>query len=333
MKKIFYLIFSFTFFLHSFSFGQDSGFARDGEGVYAFLKRNNRPGEDNYEKFIQLNQGKLGKNQSLKLGIAYLLPPPGENNETTRNESSNKRTEPLFGDERARYTIKSDRLKGTCFFLSSGHGGPDPGAVTTIDGVELHEDEYAYDVTLRLALNLLEEGATVHVIIQDAKDGIRDDEYLANSKRETCMGAEIPLDRKKRLQQRCDKINRLSRKSKEKYQRAVFIHLDSRPKNQPVDIFFYHWEKSAKGKTLANTLRKTIHEKYNQSQPNRGFDGKVSSRDLYVLHQANPVGVFVELGNIQSDGRDRKRFLDKNNRQAVANWLCEGLIKDYQENK
>ena len=31
--------------------------------------------------------------------------------------------------------------------------------------------------------NLMQEGAEVHIIIQDAKDGIRDDSYLSNSKR------------------------------------------------------------------------------------------------------------------------------------------------------
>ena len=41
----------------------------------------------------------------------------------------------------------------------------------------------------------MQEGAEVHIIIQDAKDGIRDDAYLSNSKRETCMGAPIPLIR------------------------------------------------------------------------------------------------------------------------------------------
>ena len=40
-----------------------------------------------------------------------------------------------------------------------------------------HEDEYAYDVALRLARNLMQEGAEVRIIIQDAKDGIREDVY------------------------------------------------------------------------------------------------------------------------------------------------------------
>lgn len=107
----------------------------------------------------------------------------------------------------------------------SGHGGPDPGAIGRIGKIELHEDEYAYDVALRLARNLMQEGAEVRIIIQDAKDGIRDGKYLSNSKRETCMGASIPLNQVARLQQRCAKINELYKKDRKnyKYCRAVFF--------------------------------------------------------------------------------------------------------------
>ena len=96
--------------------------------------------------------------------------------------------EALFGKEYATYQITSNELSGACFYLVSGHGGPDPGAIGIYQGRQLHEDEYAYDIILRLARELLSRGAKVHIIIQDKKDGIRDGHVLANSKRETCMG-------------------------------------------------------------------------------------------------------------------------------------------------
>lgn len=96
----------------------------------------------------------------------------------------------------------------------SGHGGPDPGAIGIYQGRQLHEDEYAYDIILRLARELLSRGAKVHIIIQDKKDGIRDGHVLANSKRETCMGDPIPLNQVARLKQRCDWVNKLYRKDK-----------------------------------------------------------------------------------------------------------------------
>ena len=136
--------------------------------------------------------------------------------------------EALFGKEYATYQITSNELSGACFYLVGGHGGPDPGAIGIYQGRQLHEDEYAYDIILRLARELLSRGAKVHIIIQDKKDGIRDGHVLANSKRETCMGDPIPLNQVARLKQRCDWVNKLYRKDKSSYKRAVFIHVDSR---------------------------------------------------------------------------------------------------------
>ena len=140
------------------------------------------------------------------------------------------------------------------------------------------------------------------------------------------------MNQVKRLQQRCDKINELFKKDKEHYRRALFIHLDSRSESKQIDVFFYHYDGSAKGKHLANTLQNVFNRKYDKHQPLRGFSGTVSPRDLFVIKQSLPVAVFVELGNIQNS-RDQQRFLLDDNRQALANWMCEGLIEDYKNYK
>lgn len=240
--------------------------------------------------------------------------------------------EPLFGKAFADVRISGKRLQGACFYVVGGHGGPDPGAIGKIGDVELHEDEYAYDVALRLARNLMEEGAEVRIIIQDAKDGIRDDRYLSNSKRETCMGAAIPLNQVARLRQRCDAINALYRKDRKKYKycRAIFLHVDSRSKGAQTDVFFYHAPKSVSGKRLATAMKNTFESKYGKHQPNRGFRGTVSGRNLYVMLNASPVSVFVELGNIQN-AFDQRRFIINSNRQALAKWMMEGFIADYKK--
>ena len=199
---------------------------------------------------------------------------------------------------------------------------------------ELHEDEYAYDIALRLARNLMQEGAEVHIIIQDAKDGIRNDAYLSNSKRETCMGDPIPLNQVQRLQQRCNKINALYRKDRQNYTycRAIFIHVDSRSKKKQTDVFFYHSNKKAESKRLANNMKDTFESKYGKHQPNRGFSGTVSGRNLYVLSHTTPASVFVELGNIQNTF-DQRRLVMDSNRQALAKWLMEGFLKDFKGRK
>lgn len=332
MTKVFVYISFVLLFIISPSVAAQETVAspKSGEGIHAFLKRNKLTGKEHYQQFLELNKGKFGKDNSLLLGTKYKLPTAG--NSVSKQTIGTKKKEPLFGKEYENYTIESNKLAGACFFLVSGHGGPDCGAIGKVGNNELHEDEYAYDIMLRLARNLMIEGATVHIIIQDAKDGIRDERYLKNSKRETCMGEEIPLNQLQRLKQRCNKINNISRKSAEKYQRALFIHLDSRNKSHQTDVYFFHAKNSTASKNLASTLRNNFEAHYKKHQPNRGFTGTVSPRGLYVLNNTKPVSAFAELGNIQNSF-DQKRFVLNTNRQALANWLCRGFIKDYEEFK
>jgi len=82
--------------------------------------------------------------------------------------------------------MKSDKLKNAVYYIVAGHGGPDTGAIGSRNNKDLCEDEYAYDVSLRLAKNLLENGATVYMITRDNNDGIRDGEYLPCDYDEVC---------------------------------------------------------------------------------------------------------------------------------------------------
>ena len=329
MKFFTLLIFLFSCF-SLFALPTEKAKPKDGEGIYRFLLNHGRDPKLHFDEFIELNKGKLGRNNTLKKDVLYIL--PSTSSEIADNNNSKKKKEPLFGKKYAEYDVESSKLKGATFFLVSGHGGPDCGAIGKADNHDIHEDEYAYDIMLRLARCLMVEGATVHIIIQDKNDGIRNDRILKNDKNETCRGKKIPLNQKKRLQQRCDEINALSRLSKDKYKRAVFIHLDSRSINQQMDVFFYHHAKSADGKRLANTMRQTFKEQYQKYQPNRGFTGTVSSRELYVLNNTTPAALFAELGNIRNSF-DQKRFLDNSNRQALANWMCRGFIADFEKSK
>ena len=335
-----------------------------GEGITTFLQRHGRSGQVYYKEFIELNKQKLKGKTTLLLDVSYALPPikptaqhrskaqnapakasnepkqseagkPAQQPKDTKGQERKHEigyefNEPLFGKSLAKGKVEGGKLKGACIYVVSGHGGPDPGAIGKVGKTELHEDEYAYDVALRLARCLMQEGAEVHIIIQDARDGIRDDQYLSNGKRETCMGKTIPLNQVARLQQRCDAINNLYKKEKDEYTycRAIFLHVDSRSVGEQTDVFFYHREGWSKGLRLASQLRKTFQTKYDKHQPNRGFEGTVSTRGLYVLTHTHPVSVFVELGNIQNS-HDQKRFVLSSNRQALAKWITEGFINDF----
>ena len=241
-----------------------------------------------------------------------------------------KRSYEIFGSKNKSVTVSSESLKGTVFYLVSGHGGPDPGAIGDYGSNKLCEDEYAYDVTLRLARKLIEKGALVYMITRDPNDGIRDEAILTSDHDELCYPKQkIPLNQLSRLSQRTKAVNGLYRKYRGRHQRVIFIHLDSRNKGDNIDVFFYHDAKSKSGKKLAVQLKKKFKEKYSIFQPNRSYSGTVSSRNLYVLRNTNPTAVLIELGNIRNPGGQR-RFVLKDNREALAKWIGEGLEDDYK---
>ncbi|MCH2043002.1 MAG: N-acetylmuramoyl-L-alanine amidase [Saprospiraceae bacterium] len=242
------------------------------------------------------------------------------------------RTFPIFGKKYEQVPLEDKRLAGAVYYIVAGHGGPDPGAMSTYQGKNICEDEYAYDISLRLARNLLKHGAMVYMITRDPNDGIRDEMSLTCDVDEVCWGGKtIPLNQKERLTQRSDAINELYAANEKKgveYQRMIEIHVDSRSESQRIDLFFYHYPGSQLGKLLSDRLHKTIKDKYAIHRKNGEYYGTVTGRDLHMLREVDPLATFVEVANIQNPN-DQKRILLKSNRQALADWLAEGLIKDY----
>ena len=237
---------------------------------------------------------------------------------------------PVFGKKNAYVPLIDNKLRGKVFYIVSGHGGPDVGAVGKKGKIQLCEDEYAYDVSLRVVRNLLEHGAIAYMIIRDPNDGIRDGEILPCDYDEYCWGNfKIPRSQKSRLYQRSDAINELFERHKKqgiKDQMVVTIHIDSNNQSRQTDVFFYYFPGSSDGKKRAVKVRDTLKAKYKRNRRSGAYHGTVKPRDLHMLREPKPTSIFIELGNIRNSF-DQQRFMVENNRQALANWLYEGLVK------
>lgn len=320
--------------------------AKAGDGIYLLLRRHGLDPSHHMSSFLDLNKENIGKGNSLYTGRTYLLPidlpEAASESEASPAEAKEEAASlkaapgvttfvPLFGERYAKVEVLDQRLKGTVYYLVSGHGGPDPGAIGKYGRYMLAEDEYAYDVTARLARRLMQHGATVYMIIQDEDDGIRDKAILEIDRDEVNYPSQkVSLNQRERLRQRTEAINQLHAKHKGAYQRMLSIHVDSRSKGQNIDVFFYHHKNSSFGQKLAQNIHQTFTTNYNRHQPNRNYSGTVSDRSsLYVIKYSNPPTVFIELGNIKND-LDQRRFVLPNNRQALANWITEGIIADYR---
>ena len=308
--------------------------ARKGDGIHKLLKDHGLDPAGYTEIFIELNNGNIGRNNSLYAGRKYLIPEAATQTSgsvgSTGSENYPVREYAIFRKNYSSVEITGNDLSGTVYYLMSGHGGPDPGASGKYGANTLTEDEYAYDVTLRLARNLIQHGALVYLITRDDNDGIRDQSILKVDSDEKCYpSAVIPVNQMARLRQRTNAVNRLSAQHKGNYQRLIVLHLDSRSTGENIDVFFYHHGNSRSGKQLADNIHNTFREKYRRFQPNRSYRGTVTTRSgLYVVRNTDPPTVFIELGNI-SNARDQLRFVLYDNRQAMANWITEGIITDY----
>jgi len=294
--------------------------ALKGEGVYALLKRNHYEASY-FSDFVRINKKYLGPENTLIAGKIYALP--------CKPDSI---IVPVVSDSVPGIVCIDSVLSGTVFYLIPGHGGPDPGAVATVDGNMITEDEYAYDIALRLKREIESHAGVAIMIVIDPNDSIRNEKFLVHDTDEICYpDKSIPRDHNERLLQRVYAVNNLyDSYGALVHQRVIEIHLDSRPESQKIDVFFYYHTTSTKGQRLAEIMLSTFEAKYKEHQPNRVYNGSVSPRSLMVLRKTKPVGVFMELGNM-SNVNDQKRFLDPDNRDILAKWICAGLIEEYNE--
>lgn len=304
-----------------------------GDGIHKILIKNGFDPIKHYKEFIRLNKKNISRSNGLFIGKKYKLPDVKDRSSNPAKDD-NAINYPLFGKKYARVPIESNELKGATYYLISGHGGPDPGAVAKRSGKTISEDEYAYDVSLRLARSLMAKGAEVYLIIQDKNDGIRDGSILKVDYDEVNYpNQKIPRSQKLRLRQRTASVNKLYKQKSKGYHRVVVTHVDSRSQREKIDVFFYHHKNSKSGKRLADNLQSTFKKKYAKYQPNRKYTGTVETRsNLYVIRNTLPPVVYIELGNLKNTV-DQKRILNYQNRDAVAKWIAEGLTTDYKASK
>ena len=143
-NKLYILLFLIFLFSGTALWAQQRATPKSGEGISSFLLRHNRSPKKYYDDFIELNKKKLGKNNVLKVGVTYVIPPVKKSSGTsagnteaknttakgtgTQQRSSKAKTtkigttikEPLFGKELANVKVTSNRLAGACFYVVSG---------------------------------------------------------------------------------------------------------------------------------------------------------------------------------------------------------------------
>ncbi len=230
-------------------------------------------------------------------------------------------------------------LKGWKIVIDPGHGGIDPGAiVSNKDGMErsvyVVEDEYVYDIALRvyelLRLNGAEVGLTMispnHLIRDNLRASVtfvHEQNEVYNDEKINQKHARSVRPGGRNLLQRVKIANRFFKGARKSKSLFISLHADNSPERPkgPLAIYLNRKGKIDKrSRTFAKVMQKAL------DHPD--LPAQIAGRNLGVLRKNRAhAEVLVEIHNVHDKGEAYRLRFHKN-RQEDAERILKGVL-DY----
>lgn len=222
-------------------------------------------------------------------------------------------------------------LYGKVVIIDPGHGGEDPGSSGIHSGKRVFEDEYNYDVALRIAKLVKQNGGLAFLTVVDPnqrtpRDWKPQEVFPADYDERFASDGTRAVARTRGMQKRLALANQLLKKYPRHRIAWISIHFDVVGRNaeiQGVRII------NGNGDTLPIALQGAFGKRLREVAPVVGNgDRDHGIRKLYVLSKANKVKskVLIELGNFRNR-TDLWRIRNPVVREAYARAIVEGLAK------
>ncbi len=281
----------------------------------------------------------------------YYWRKPKASRQRHRNYSERARSSPGLDYRRAQILLRAfdaqifanarktrrQPLKGWRIVLDPGHGGIDPGAIVSNTAgksirVYVVEDEYVYDIALRMYKRLRLLGAEVTLTVISPNHLIRDNipakvtfvheqNEVYNDARYNRRNSEKVRPRSANLSQRVRVTNRFVKRARRGKSLFISLHADYNPGRPGGPLAIYHKRRGrtdSRSRSFARVMRSALN------QPD--LPARIQGRNLAVLrNNLAHAEILVEVHNVH-DKNDAWKIRYHKNRERNAERIVKGIL-------
>jgi len=290
----------------SIIFAQDNQYykviAEKGDGIFSLLRKQGLDPVKHYKEFIDLNAETIKDGSFLQIGVAYKIPQAPDSFKKTGLvvKTDNNVDEPIFDEELAQMSLKSEKLKDAVYYL-------------IVENQSNNEESFVNDIAKSLASELMVHGAKVYVMGDEVSKESGVDTTLTNSQK---MGEYIQIINKRYIQ------------NSGKYQRVLFIRANGVTGRNTMNVAVYHYNKSEQGQRFAQNIQNVFRENSISSKSFKDIDMIFEDRNsLYLAKNILPAISLLTLENATEISKQKINV--RPDKKQLANILSNGIMNDY----